>query len=174
MHRGGDAMNSRPDWDSWALGIADAVSARADCTRSKVGAVILDAERRVVSTGYNGSPPGGPSCLAGECPRGRHYALTVPVPTAIGHVKAERCACGSAWPCADAVDPGSSYDTGPGACVACHAEQNCLLWARRSLVGCTLYVTREPCDGCLKMIKAAMLSRVVWSTPGGMASMSLT
>jgi deoxycytidylate deaminase len=55
-------MTDRPSWDDWALGIAHAVAARADCTRRKIGAVILDSEHRIVSTGYNGSPPGGPSC----------------------------------------------------------------------------------------------------------------
>jgi len=61
----------RPSWDEWALGIALAVSQRGDCTRRQVGAVILDANRRVVSVGYNGTRPGEVGCLDGGCPRGR-------------------------------------------------------------------------------------------------------
>jgi dCMP deaminase len=59
----------RPTWDEYFLQIAWAVSMRGDCMRSQVGAVIVDEYNRVQSVGYNGSEPGGPSCLAGECPR---------------------------------------------------------------------------------------------------------
>lgn len=58
----------RPDWDEYFIGVARAVSKRGDCQRVQHGAVIVK-DHRIVSTGYNGSEPGGPSCLAGECPR---------------------------------------------------------------------------------------------------------
>lgn len=149
-------MTDRSSWDDWALGLARAVATRADCTRRKVGAVILDTEQRVASTGYNGSPPGGPSCLRGECPRGQHYR----VPRDSGP---DVCACGKFWPCPDAVEPGASYDTGAGACVALHAEQNAILYADRArLDGATLYLTDAPCDGCMRMIKATRIARIVW------------
>ena len=61
------------------------------------------------------------------------------------------------------VPPGSSYDTGPGACVAIHAEANALLHCNREdLVGSTLYLTDKPCDGCMKLIIGAGVARVVW------------
>lgn len=124
----------RPSFDEYFLGIAEAVSRRADCSRRQVGAVVVDKEHRIVSTGYNGSPPGGPSCLGGECPRATSN-----------------------------VDPGSSYDTGPGMCVAVHAEMNALLYAGRDRTnGSTLYVTDAPCDGCRKPIEAAGIVKVVW------------
>jgi dCMP deaminase len=59
----------RPSWDDYFLNIADAVAQRADCTRRRVGAVVVK-KNRIVSTGYNGAAAGGPSCLGGECPRG--------------------------------------------------------------------------------------------------------
>ncbi|MFF5604266.1 deoxycytidylate deaminase [Streptomyces noursei] len=62
-------LDGRPDWDTYFLGIAVAVAERGDCCRCRVGAVVVGADRRIVSTGYNGSYPGGPSCSAGECPR---------------------------------------------------------------------------------------------------------
>jgi dCMP deaminase len=113
----------RPGWDDYFLNIAQAVSARADCTRRQVGAVIV-RERRIVSTGYNGAPSGHLGCLSdGACPRGQHFAL--------GPFDNNFCKCGNPWPCPEWAVPGSSYDTGPGACVALHAEQNALLYASR-------------------------------------------
>ena len=56
----------RPDWDTYFLGIARAVSARSDCERDRVGAVVVK-DRRVRATGYNGAPAGKPGCIS--CPR---------------------------------------------------------------------------------------------------------
>lgn len=124
----------RIDWDEYFLLIAKAVSARADCRRRKVGAVVVDVEKRIASTGYNGANPGGPSCLAGDCPRA--FSTVV---------------------------PGSSYDTGPGVCHAIHGEMNAILFAdRERLRGATLYITDEPCHGCAKHIRSTPISRVVW------------
>lgn len=68
-------MSSRPDWDDWAFGIVNAVATRGDCTRRRVGALIVDTNHRIAGAGYNGGRPGGPSCLEGDCPRGRHYEV---------------------------------------------------------------------------------------------------
>lgn len=58
-----------------------------------------------------------------------------------------------------AVPPGSSYDN----CVAVHAEANALLYCdREDLVGATLYITREPCYACTKLIAATGITRVVF------------
>ena len=127
-------LNTRPDWDEYFLGIAEAVSKRGDCSRRQVGAVVVDMDQRIVSTGYNGAEPGGPSCLKGECPRAKSD-----------------------------VPPGSSYDTGPGACIATHAEANALLYAGRDgTQGSKLYLTEKPCLGCEKLIKAAGIYVVIW------------
>ncbi len=121
------------DWDTYFLDLAATVAARADCSRRQVGAVVV-RNNRIVSTGYNGSPPRGPSCLAGQCPRA-----------------------------ASGVDPGSSYDSGPGTCHAIHAEMNALLYAAvDGCAGSTLYLTHEPCAGCQKAIAAARIARIAW------------
>lgn len=155
----------RPGWDDYFAGIAQAVAARGDCTRRQVGAVIADENHRVISTGYNGTMPGNKGCLAGGCPRGKHYAAFI-------WGTSRNCACGADWPCHKAVPSGSSYDTGPGTCIALHAEQNALLYAFRAVAGMTLYITDEPCDGCLKLIRGARISRVV--TPSSDISWGLS
>jgi dCMP deaminase len=60
------------------------------------------------------------------------------------------------------VAPGSSYDTGEGACIALHAEQNALLRATwDDMAGATLYVTDDPCGGCMRMIRGTLIRRVI-------------
>jgi dCMP deaminase len=62
------------------------------------------------------------------------------------------------------VAPGSEYSN----CVAVHAEANVLLYTRREdLKGSTLYITRAPCDWCVKLIKASGVSLCVFYTPNG-------
>lgn len=126
---------SRPSWDEWGLILAEAVSTRADCTRRKVGAVLMRPDHTIVSTGYNGAPSKGGSCLNGECPRGRKSYEDLP--------------------------PESSYDrTG---CIALHAEQNALFRASwDEMQGATLYITDAPCDGCKRMIAGTPIERVIW------------
>lgn len=126
-------MVTRPTMDQWGLILAEAVATRADCTRRQVGAIIINGWNSVVAEGYNGAPAGETGCIAGGCPRST-----------------------------SGVEPGSSYDTGPGTCIALHAEQNALLRASWSdMVGSTLYVTEDPCDGCWRMIKGTPIWHVV-------------
>lgn len=57
---------TRPSWDEYFMAIAAVVATRSDCTRDKVGAVIV-RDNRIRSTGYNGAPAGKPGC--DTCPR---------------------------------------------------------------------------------------------------------
>lgn len=61
------ARNQRPSWDEYFLRMAETVATRSTCPKRKVGAVIVDAERIVVATGYNGSPSGLPHCTTDGC-----------------------------------------------------------------------------------------------------------
>ncbi|HEX6989232.1 MAG TPA: dCMP deaminase, partial [Bacillota bacterium] len=54
---GSPAAQRRPSWDEYFMGLAEAVAARSTCARRAVGAVIV-RDRRILATGYNGSPPG--------------------------------------------------------------------------------------------------------------------
>ena len=47
--------------------IADIARRRSNCMKSGVGAVIVNDNHRVVSTGYNGTPQGLISCFKGGC-----------------------------------------------------------------------------------------------------------
>jgi dCMP deaminase len=49
---------SRPSWDDIWSQVADQVAQRSLCVRAQVGAVIVNADNRIVSTGYNGPPAG--------------------------------------------------------------------------------------------------------------------
>ena len=132
-----DGMPVRPGWDDYFMAIARVVATRADCTRKQVGCVLVDQERRIVATGYNGAPAGHPGCLTdGACPRGR---LRGPVDVA-----------------SDTGRPGTA-----AYCVAVHAELNALVHAVRSARGGTAYVTHTPCENCRKALVAAGVSRIV-------------
>lgn len=110
---------SVPAWDDYFLGIAQAVGARAKCTRRQVGAVLV-IDHRLIATGYNGAAPGRPDCLEGACPRGRLGYGEVPA-------------------FSDYDQPGT-----PGFCIAIHAEVNALLFAVRDTAGAVAYITDEP------------------------------
>jgi dCMP deaminase len=46
------------DWDNWFLGLADYIATASKDPSTKVGAVIIDQDKRIVSMGYNGFPRG--------------------------------------------------------------------------------------------------------------------
>lgn len=54
-------MNKRPDWHKYFMQIAAVAATRATCNRKHVGACIVK-NKRILSTGYNGSPEGLPHC----------------------------------------------------------------------------------------------------------------
>jgi len=53
--------HKRPSWDEYFLGMMNYVGSRATCNRGRSGCVIV-RDKRVISTGYVGSPPGLPHC----------------------------------------------------------------------------------------------------------------
>lgn len=139
MHR------TRPSWTAYFLEIAKAVSARSTCLRRQYGAVIVKDEV-IVSTGYNGAPRGEANCVdTGRCERER---LRVP--------KGER------------------YEL----CVAVHAEQNAIINADPAkMQGATIYIagcntdktpaSGKPCLLCRRMIRNAMIAKVVYIEADG-------
>lgn len=58
----------RPDWDSYFMKLATLAASRSNCMKRKVGCVIV-RDRRVIATGYNGTPRHLKNCFNGGCPR---------------------------------------------------------------------------------------------------------
>ena len=56
----------RPSWDRYFMDIAYEVANRSTCHRAQVGAVIVK-DKRILTTGYNGSPSGLPHCTEVGC-----------------------------------------------------------------------------------------------------------
>lgn len=132
-------MTTLPGWHSYFIGIAHAVSARADCTRRRVGAVLVDRDNDLVSVGTNGAPKGEPGCLtAGACPRGQ---LSY-----------------------EEVKEFTSYTEGPGKCIAVHAEIDAVNKAQKRGIdvnGMLMYITCAPCQWCAKSL-ADLGIRPIW------------
>lgn len=133
-------MIERPGMDEYFMRIAMTVRLRADCTGSRVGALIVK-DRRIVSTGYNGTPEGMPNCSEGGC---------------------ERCANRDQYP------SGVGYDL--CICVHAE-QNAILAAARFGIAveGGTLYTTMKPCFGCAKEMLQARIETVYylhdWSHP---------
>lgn len=65
-------------WDSYHMEVTESVSKLGSCPRARVGAVVVK-DKRIVSTGYNGSPSGTDHCddvgclmIDGHCKRTIH------------------------------------------------------------------------------------------------------
>ncbi|SYZ73616.1 ComE operon protein 2 [Candidatus Zixiibacteriota bacterium] len=58
----------RPSWDEYFMRIAQLAATRSTCLRRQVGAVIVK-NKKVLATGYNGSPAGLRHCLDIGCLR---------------------------------------------------------------------------------------------------------
>lgn len=85
----------RPSMDLYFMRIASVASSRATCPRKHVGAVIV-RDRRVLSTGYNGSIAGQPHCteigcmmVDGHCERTIHSEANAIVQAARNGVNIE-------------------------------------------------------------------------------------
>jgi len=104
------------------------------CSKAQYMAIVVDSNRRILGTGYNGTPSGMQHCNDNGCPRVANNAPS-----------------------------GSPYDYGLGLCFAIHAEANALLHSDRSArVGGTIYVGGLPCFGCAKLIAGSGLARLVY------------
>ncbi|KAF9882269.1 cytidine and deoxycytidylate deaminase zinc-binding region [Colletotrichum karsti] len=64
-----DPVRLRPSWDAYFMSLATLASLRSNCMKRRVGAVLVGREKRVISTGYNGTPRGLQNCSDGGCSR---------------------------------------------------------------------------------------------------------
>jgi dCMP deaminase len=121
----------RPSWDDYFMSIAQVVASRSNCVKRKVAAVVT-LDRRIISTGYNGTPRGTRNCNEGGCPRCNDLA---PGGTALAE-----CVCSHGEE--NAITQASYHGV--------------------SLRGGTIYSTFSPCLQCTKMIINAGLAEVVY------------
>ena len=89
----------RPDWDSYFLKIAYAVSERSTCDRAFVGCVLV-REKRILTTGFNGSPAGQDHCdeighlmVDGHCVRTIHAETNAIIQAALHGVSTKGATC---------------------------------------------------------------------------------
>lgn len=61
-----DEARVRPSWDQYFMQLADLAARRSNCMKRRVGCCIV-REKRVISTGYNGTPRGMTNCNEGGC-----------------------------------------------------------------------------------------------------------
>ena len=126
-----EPAHKRPDWDEYFMEIAHVVALRSNCLRRHVAAVIVK-DRRIISTGYNGTPRGIRNCNEGGCPR---CASHTPSGTNL-----TECLCSHGEE--NAIVQAAYH----GICVK----------------DSTLYTTYSPCLLCAKMIINAGIREVVY------------
>lgn len=122
----------RPGWDEYFMKIAKVASLRSNCIKRKVAAIIV-RDRRVISTGYNGTPRGTRNCYEGGCPRCNSFADS--------GTQLDECLC-------------SHGEENAITQAAYHGV---------SVKDATLYTTFAPCLMCTKMIINAGLVEVVYN-----------
>lgn len=128
-----DFKVSRPSWDEYFMSIAKAVSTRSNCMKRQVGAIIV-RDKRIVSTGYNGTPRGIRNCNEGGCPRCNGFAAS--------GTGLEDCYC-------------SHGEENAIVQAAYHGI---------SIKDATLYTTLSPCIMCTKMIINGGIKEVVYNS----------
>lgn len=89
----------RPDWDTYFMKIAHDVALRSTCDRAYVGAVLV-REKRILTTGFNGSPAGLPHCdedghliVEGHCVRTIHAEQNAIIQAALHGVSTKGATC---------------------------------------------------------------------------------
>jgi len=121
----------RPDWDHYFMNIAKVVALRSNCLKRRVAAVIVK-DKRIIATGYNGTPRGVTNCDEGGCPRCASI-------DASGKGLSE-CLCSHAEE--NAIVQSAYHGV--------------------SVKGAVIYTTFSPCLMCTKMIINAGITEVVY------------
>ncbi|MBP9676757.1 MAG: cytidine/deoxycytidylate deaminase family protein [Anaerolineaceae bacterium] len=89
----------RPEWDAYFMKIAYAVSERSTCDRAFVGSLLV-LDKRILTTGFNGSPKGQPHCdevghllVEGHCVRTIHAETNAIIQAALHGVSTRGATC---------------------------------------------------------------------------------
>lgn len=105
--------------------LASLAAQRSNCMKRRVGCVLV-RERRVISTGYNGTSRNLKNCNEGGC---MFYSLLENFIVSLLIIRGARC------------NAGHGVGVELSTCLCIHAEENALLEAGRERIreGCTLY-----------------------------------
>lgn len=132
--------------------MAAELAKRSLCVRDQVGAVIVDAQNKIIGEGYNGPPRGFPRPADVSLSEGWLG------PNSYDTGCDRWCERGKLPVDAEARKLKDGYVD----CPSLHAEANALLQADRSLcVGGTIFVTSHVCFSCAKLIANSGLAYVV-------------
>ena len=134
----------RLEWDEYFLNIAREVSKRSTCLKRQYGAVIVDKNKTIVSTGYNGSPRGEVNC----CDIGKCERLHIP------HNTGEYSNCHSVHAEMNSLLFSSKTDM-LGGTLYLYGEEN------------GKAIDSEPCPVCMRLIKNAGIARLVCKQSDG-------
>lgn len=132
----------RPGWDEYFIQIATVVARRSNCMKRKVAAVVVK-DKRIISTGYNGTPRGARNCNDGGCPRCNSMARS--------GTGLEDCLCSHAEE--NAITQSAYHGI--------------------SVKGATIYTTFSPCLLCTKMIINSGIEEVVYNVAYPMGEQAL-
>lgn len=142
----------RPSWDTYFMLLASLASLRSNCMKRRVGAVLV-REKRVVSTGYNGTPRGVRNCGEGGCGRCNSHGDGWGDDPETGEEDVFSNGGGGGGksrPAANGAKSLSRIGEALDECLCLHAEENALLEAGRERVsgggteGAVLY-----CNTCV-------------------------
>ncbi len=128
----------KPSWDEYFMNVAHTIKGRSSCLTRQIGAIIV-RDKRIISTGYNGTPAGIRNCNEGGCPR------------CSARVEGK-------------IESGKELEK----CTCSHAEENAVVQAALhgiSTKGTTLYTTFTTCTQCAKIIINAGIKKVVAEHP---------
>lgn len=128
--------------DEWYLAYAGAVSKRSDCTRRRVGAVVVWAGSPVAMD-WNRGEEKVLSCSKGDCPRGRKDYIEVPMDSPYNDCIAIHAEIRTLELFLAVLRKRRIEAEGEG-------------WAK----GATMYVTHEPCHECAPVLAASGIAVV--------------
>jgi dCMP deaminase len=59
--------DTRPPWDVYFSKIVEEITTRSTCTKRQIGAIVVNRDHQIVSTGFNGMVRKAPHCLEIGC-----------------------------------------------------------------------------------------------------------
>lgn len=121
----------RPSWDNYFMEITRLVATRSTCQRRNVGALLVK-DKRILSTGYNGTPRGLPHCLDVGCLREKGN-----------------------------IPPGERHELCRGIHAEQNAIIQAAT-SGINIEGSVLYTTHYPCSLCIKMILNASINKIFY------------